>query len=303
MSLVENLAARVRATADDLPVGQIALAVQRLRAATDLLIWIRQESADPLAVPQLAGATEHAEQAGHALRVAAQSVADYLAAIGVDGSAPADDSWRAALERRDETARPHGGGPAAGATAARLGNWWATRVAELTDLEPTGAAEPDQAAADTPDLLRRVAAAVRRTDRDGLRRELAAVAAPTGLDLAAITPPVLRRLTGDLLDHEPRAEDLRKLGTATSGRVRELLPGMPQQVLDTLLARLCRVPVDERAGGAENADRGADPPPPPHPADSAVAGAVLTGVLLQLLDRDPQTLHPEQPSTHRGHDG
>lgn len=308
MSLVENLAAQVRATADDLPVGQIAVAVQRLRAATELLIWVRQESTDPMAVPQLAGATEHAEQAGYALQVAAQSVTDYLAAIGLAGSAATDGSWREALTDRDRDRGPAAPGEDEGPTGpaqVQLGNWWATRVAELTDLEPAGASGSDSAAQDTPDLLRRVAAAVRRTDRGGLRRELAAVAAPTGLDLAAVTPPVLRRLAGDLLDHEPRAEDLRRLTSATSRQVRELLPGMPEPVLDTLLARVCRVPAGadvDQSRARDGTDRGADTTPPPHPADSAVAGAVLTGVLLQLLDRDPQTLRPEQPAARRGHD-
>jgi hypothetical protein len=308
MSLVENLAAQVRATADDLPVGQIAVAVQRLRAATELLIWVRQESTDPLAVPQLAGATEHAEQAGYALQVAAQSVTDYLAAIGLAGSTAVDSSWREALADRDRDqgpAAPEADGGVAGPAQVQLGNWWATRVAELTDLEPAGASGSDSAAEDTPELLRRVATAVRRADRGGLRRELAGVAAPTGLDLAAVTPPVLRRLAGDLLDHEPRAEDLRRLTSATSRQVRELLPGMPEPVLDTLLARMCRVPAGADVKDSQirdRSDRGADPPPPPHPADSAVAGAVLTGVLLQLLDRDPQTLRPEQPAARRGHD-
>ncbi|WJK35954.1 hypothetical protein [Solwaraspora sp. WMMA2065] len=314
MSLAENLAARVRAAADDLPVGQLAVAVQRLRAATELLIWVRQESADPLAVPQLTGATEHAEQAGHAMRVAAQSVDDYLAAIGF-GAGPAaggDSGWRAALDGDQEpTAAP--GGRAGAPAAPELGNWWAARVAELTDRESAGVwPGPDAAtdttrpaaATDTPELLRRVATAVRREDRAGLHRDLAAVAAPTGLNLAAITPPLLHRLAGDLLDHEPQAEDLRQLASATTRRVRELLPGMPDPVLQTLLARICRVPADERRddGRRADGDQAGQPPDPPHPADSAVAGAVLTGVLLRLLDREPQTLRPEQPRPLRGRD-
>jgi|GEM_PF-1619851 len=315
MSLAENLAARVRAATDDLPVGQLAVAVQRLRAATELLIWVRQESADPLAVPQLAGATEHAEQAGHAMRVAAQSVDDYLAAIGF-GAGPAsgsDGGWRAALDSdRDPTAAPGSTGRASAPAAPELGNWWAARVAELTDRESGVGPGPDaatdtpgpEAATDTAELLRRVATAVRREDRAGLHRDLAAAAAPTGLNLAAVTPPLLHRLAGDLLDHEPQAEDLRRLASATTRQVRELLPGMPDSVLSTLLARICRVPADERRGEVHRADgeQAGQPPAPPHPADSAVAGAVLTGVLLRLLDREPQTLRPEQPRPLRGRD-
>ncbi|MFY1632003.1 hypothetical protein ACN27F_01760 [Solwaraspora sp. WMMB335] len=311
MSLVEDLAAHVRTTADDLPLGQIVVAVQRLRAATELLIWVRQESADPMAVPQLTHATEHAEQAGHALRVAQQAVADYLTAIGLAGGPATDGAWRAALERR--RADPDTvSGPVAGATAApQLGNWWAARVAELTDRpidagpSSGGDRPPDAPGTDTVDLLRRVATAVRAEDRSALHRDLAATAAPTGLNLTAVTPPVLHHLAGDLLDHEPRAEDLPRLAKATARQVRELLPGMPEPVLDTLLARICRVPADQRprdrATGADASGHDRERPPP-HPADGAVVGAVLTGVLLRLLDRAPETLRPDQPQQRRGQD-
>ncbi|MDG4766271.1 hypothetical protein O7632_19495 [Solwaraspora sp. WMMD406] len=311
MSLVHDLAARVRATADDLPVGHVALAVERLRAATELLIWVRQESSDPMAVPQLTNATEHAEQAGHAIRVAQQSVTDYLGAIGMGAAAPAgpDDTWRTALrpaERSDPADPARTGAP-------ELGNWWAARVAELTD-RPAGpptspAAGPPEspAATDTTELLRQVAHAVRAQDRATLHRDLAAAATPTGLNLAAVTPPVLHRLAGDLLDHEPRPEDLRRLATAAGRPVRELLPGMPESVLDTLLARICRVPPEHRRDrdtAQAGHDRRTDPDEdvPPHPADAAVAGAVLTGVLLRLLDREPQTLRADQPQPVRGRD-
>ncbi|MFY1694093.1 MULTISPECIES: hypothetical protein [unclassified Solwaraspora] len=298
MSLVENLAARVQATADDLPIGQIAVAVERLRAATELLIWVRQQSADPLAVPQLLGAVEHVEQAGYAVEVTRQSIADYLASIGIGQAAGTDGSWRAALTDRDQPTGSDGERQPGHADAPRLGNWWAVRVAELTDSGQIDQDGPAGTVSDTAHLLRQVATAVARTDRTALHRDLAGVAAPTGLGLAAITPPVLHRLAGDLLDHEPRPEDLPALTSATAARVRELLPGMPEPVLQTLLARICRVPVEQQVA----ADRHDEPPPPPHPADTAVAGAVLTGVVLRLLDRDPQTLRPEQPQALRGRD-
>jgi len=308
MSLVEHLGARIRATSDNLPLGLVTMAVERLRTATELLIWVRQASTNPLAVPSLAHAAEHAEQAGHALRVAQQALADYLAAIGLGAALPSapDRSWRTALDQTDRTGP---GAPAASAAPA-LGRWWATRVAELTGHEP----EPDQpagstsgrdtdgpgrsdgpggpparsGAADSVELLRRVAGAVRAGDRDRLHRDLAAVAPPTGLELAAITPPVLHRLASDLLDHHPRDEDLRRLDAATGPWVRKLLPGLPAPVLGTRLARICRIAPEPRRTGD-------DRPPPAHPADSAIAAAVLTGVLLRLLDREPQSLDPGAP--------
>lgn len=285
MSLLQELGAQVRATSDDLPVGQVAVAVEKLRAAGELLMWVRQESSQPLGVPRLAGAMEHAEQAVRALRVAQDSLLAYLAAIGLthDGTAGPDGSWRSAMEE------PAGGRARPAPEAAQpppLGRWWAERVAALTG-HGSPAARDESAATDGPDLLRRVAAGVRSEDRDRLHRELGAVEAPVGLGLSAITPPVLHRLAGDLLRHQPRAEDLEPLTREVQPRVRQLLPGLPPEILDIQLRRICRVPVERRD---DDADR-----PPPHPADFAVAGSVVTGVLLRLLDRDPDSLDPAAP--------
>jgi hypothetical protein len=126
---------------------------------------------------------------------------------------------------------------------------------------------------------------VRSGDRARLGRDLHAVQASTGLGLSAVTPPVLHRLAGDLLGHEPRPDDLPRLRSAAAGRVRSLLPGTPPEVLDTLLARVCRAPAPAQA--------------PAHPADSAVTAGVLTGVLLARLGRDAGTLHPSAPEPPR----
>lgn len=83
MSLVEEFGARLRAGAEELPLGLITDAAQRLRLAGELLLWVRQSSVDPLGVPRLSGATEHLEHAGHALRVAQDALSAYLAAIGL----------------------------------------------------------------------------------------------------------------------------------------------------------------------------------------------------------------------------
>src|SRR6185436_1537211 len=141
---------------------------------------------------------------------------------------------------------------------------------------------------DTTELLRRVAAGVRSGDRARLGRELHGVNASTGLGLSAVTPPVLHRLAADLLGHEPRADDVARLRTAAEGRVRALLPGTAPGVLDTLIARICRVPAKEQ----ENRPAG-------HPADNAVTASVLTGVLLARLGRDAGALDPEAPEPVR----
>jgi hypothetical protein len=287
MSLIQDLGARLRATSDELPTGLVAVAVERLRTAAELLMWVRQTSVNPVGVPQLANATEHAEQAAYALRVAQDALARYLTTIGLaaDAVRPADGDWRTALEV-DETRPP----PAADDEApAPLRHWWTVRVAALTGHdEPSGDDEQGAGATGTADLLRRVAAGVRSADRARLRRDLGAVDAPVGLGLSAVTPPLLHRLAGDLLGHEPRADDLQRLTGETAGRVRDLLPGLPAPVVDALLARVCRVPPAQGASGE-----------PAHPADSAVASGVLAGVLLARLGRDPAGLVPDAPEPLR----
>ena len=95
-----------------------------------------------------------------------------------------------------------------------------------------------------------------------------------GWALAAIAPPLLRELAGELLGHPPRADDLPRLRGELDGRVRDLLPGLPPPVLETLLTRVCRMP-PPRASGEQ-----------PHAADSAVTAGVATAVLLARLGRD-----------------
>ncbi|MEH1125142.1 hypothetical protein [Micromonospora sp. CPCC 206061] len=281
MSLIQELGARVRATSDDLPVGLVTAAVERLRLAGELLMWVRQTSGNPMGVPQLAGALEHAEQAAQAVRVAQDSLLAYLTALGLthDGAAGPDGAWRAGLAAEGD--RPV---PPSSAPPPPLGQWWAQRVSELTGHEQPPEANGN-AATEGADLMRRVAAGVHAGDRDRLRRELAGASAPIGLGMSALAPPVLHRLTSDLLRHLPGPDDLPMLTREAGPRVRDLLPGLPPAVLDTLLARVCRVPPAERAQGE----------PATHPADSAVASGVLTGVLLQLLHREPDSLDPHAP--------
>jgi hypothetical protein len=282
MSLIQELGARLRATSDELPTGLVTVAMEKLRSATEILMWVRETSVDPIGVPQLGGATEHAERAAAALRLAQDAIAAYLATIGLtgDASAPPDGDWRAGLAA-DEQPQPTG---EAEPPPEQLGPWWQQRVAKLTGEPPP---EPDEQKKDSHgdpgELLRRVAAGVRAGDRARVGRDLHAVNASTGLALSALTPPVLHRLAGDLLGHEPRPADVARLRTAAEGRVRSLLPGTSPAVLESLLARICRAPAPQ-AGQ-----------PATHPADNAVTASVLTGVLLARLGRDAGTLDPAAP--------
>lgn len=283
MSIVEELGAQVRAAADELPVGLVGQALDRLRAAGDRLRWVRQESVDPLGVPELSAATEHAETANHVLRVAQEQLANYLTAIGLGGQAAPG----AAPTREPVMDQPQGeiGQPAPGAATSDdpgpLRRWWALRVSELTGGAPGQATEPDRRVTDAGELLRQVARDIRSGDRGRLHSGLRDVDANVGLGMAALAPPVLRDLATDLLGHPPRSPDLPRLRRELSDAVHDLLPGLPPTVLDTLLTRVCRMPPT--------------PTPPdqrPHPADPAVTAGVLTGLLLRKLGRDDRALLP-----------
>ncbi len=276
MSLLEQLGARLTATADELPLAAVARAVERLRVATDLLMWVRQASANPIAVPQLTSATEHLEQAGHAIRVGQDAVREYLAAIGLGYAGPPES--------------PTSGRPVEGVVPPRrppaepesppspLGRWWTERVNQLTDRADAPPDDPEDAARSSDELLRRVAARVRSGDREQLRRELGRAEAPVGLGMSPLATPLARHLATDLLGHPPGPADLPALAGQTRGPLRDLLPRLPDDVVSTLLHRICRTPPREQ------------PARPPHPADPAVAGAVLTGVLLRRLGREPDAV-------------
>ncbi|BCJ40410.1 hypothetical protein GCM10010168_32700 [Actinoplanes ianthinogenes] len=282
MSLLQELGARLRAASDELPDGLVIAALEKLRSATEILNWVREASEHKMGVPELGNATEHAERAAAALRLAEDAIESYLVALGLgaDPGRAQGQEWRAALRPEPERQRPDESG--AEPPAERLGPWWQERVAQLTGEPPPKEQQTDKA--DTAELLRRVAAGVRAGDRARLGRELHAVTASTGLGLAAVTPPVLHRLAGDLLGHEPRPEDVPRLRTAAESRVRALLPGTSPAVLETLIDRICRVPAPQQGHR-----------PAGHPADNAVTASVLTGVLLARLGRDAEALDPDAP--------
>jgi hypothetical protein len=281
MSLLQDLGARLHASSAELPLGELVVALDKLRAGSAMLSWVREQSRHPMGVPELARAAEHLENAAHALRVAQDGVAAYLAAIGLgpESARPPETAWRRALDPPEPVPVPADGAPP---VAPRLRRWWAERVAYLTDGAPVEESGNGGSTPNNAELLRRVARHTRAADRDGLRRELTAAPAPVGLGLSATVPAVLQRLAADLLGHQPRAEDLPVLTRTARGPVQALLPKLPPGVLDTLLARVCRVPPEGSQAQA-------------HPADSAVTGGVLVGVLLHRLGRDPDTLDPTAP--------
>jgi hypothetical protein len=297
VSIIEDVGAQVRAAAEELPLAQLALALEKFGQATERLRWVRQESADPMGTPELSAATEHAESAGHALRVAQEQLSAYLAAIGLapDGGPPP----RAAGDRQVHDAPRDVPPPAAGEQPPPeqddnpvLRRWWAVRVAELTGGREGAPDDPDERIGDSRELLRRVAEGVRSGDRDRLRRDLRAAHTDVGLGLAAIAPPLLRELAGDLLGHPPRADDLPKLRGELEGRVRDLLPRLPEPALETLLTRVCRMPPPRRGSGEEQ----------PHAADGAVTAGVVTAVLLDRLGRDLPREAERDPAGERARD-
>ncbi|MBO3742868.1 hypothetical protein [Actinoplanes flavus] len=295
MSLLQELGAQLRATSDDLPTGLVTAALEKLRAATELIRWVQEESSQDIGVARLGHAGEHVENAVAALRGTQEALDRYLAVLGLTGvpGAPAGQEWREGLRREEERPRPERTGAA---PVESLGPWWQRRVAELTGEQPPGERSGSGESPDSAELLRRIAAGVRSGDRARLGRELHAVNASTGLGLSAVTPPVLHRLAGDLLGHDPRPEDVPRLRTAAEGRVRALLPGTEPGVLETLLDRICRVPVQEQQ--EKRGDR-----PPGHPADTAVTASVLTGILLARLGRDADALSPDAPEPARSRPG
>ncbi|SDS16973.1 hypothetical protein [Actinoplanes derwentensis] len=294
MSLLQDLGAQLRAAADGLPTGEVAAAMNKLRSAAELLRWVQEESSQDIGVVRIGHATEHTENAAAALRACEDAIERYLAVLGIGatpGAAPGQE-WRTALRRETDQPRPEQPTDAPQKPEA-LGPWWQQRVAKLTGEAPSSeqagkTGEPG----DTSELLRRVAAGVRAGDRARLGRELHGVNASTGLGLSAVTPAVLHRLAGDLLGHDPRPEDVPRLRTAAEGRVKALLPGTEPHVLETLLDRICRVPVQQ-----QQQKRGDQPAG--HPADTAVTASVLTGVLLARLGRDAGTLDPSTPEPVR----
>jgi hypothetical protein len=267
MSLVEELGAQVRAATDELPMAGVTAGLARLRAGLDLLRWARQESTHEFGTDRLAVAAEHLENAARALLVAQEQLATYLTTIGLtqDGTPPPPGSADSGSAPGRKPVAGAGEGPE-GTDAQPLTDWWSVRVGVLTGTpeqqrDRSGPTEPDE-------LLAQVADRVRAGDRAGLAGQLGAAKAHVGLALAALAPSRAYDAAAHLLGRPPVAADLDRLTALARPRVTELLPGLPVAAIDAQLARVCRAPA-------------APLPAPLHPADSAVAAAVLVGVLHQ----------------------
>lgn len=228
MSIVEELGAQVRAAADELPVALVTEALDRLRQAADRLRWVRQESADPMGVPELSAATEHAETAGHTLRVAQDQFAAYLAAIGLAGDGPPAAGQPQRREPADDqpTAGP-GPVPEPQGEAGPVHRWWSVRVTELTGQRDSPEAKPDREITDAEDLLRRVAERVRADDRGQLHAQLRDVPADVGLGMAAVAPPMLRDLAAERSGTRPGHRTCPDCAVNSPARPATCSPGFP----------------------------------------------------------------------------
>lgn len=268
MSQLLELADRLRTIGEELPVGQVAGAAGRLRAASGLLAWTMHASPRPNGAPMLSLAGEHLDRAAGAMLAAREALDGYLVAIGLprDGVPPENRDWHAPLK------------PSQPATVdrARLVDFWADRVDFLADR--VGERRPDRDPKWTAaDLLHRAAAAALDEDPALVRRRLVTAAPAAGLGLAGLTPPLVRHLTAELVGHPPRADDFPAVRKRVVPRLAKLLPNLAEEVADDQLARACRADLPPRDN-------------PHHPVDAAVAGAVLVAALLGLTRRGAEDL-------------
>ncbi|MCW6004687.1 hypothetical protein K1W54_08830 [Micromonospora sp. CPCC 205371] len=272
-SLLHALAYRIQEVGEELPIGQVASAADRLRSAHGLLAWVTQASATVAPTPSLTAAGEHLDHAAGAMLAAREALTGYLQSIGLPREAvpPPDRDWRAALapagprRTRREQEPP------------KLGNFWAEAIDRLTDQTGDQTGARGGGALSSPELLHRCARAALAEDRGKLRRELIGAGPAVGLGLSAVGAAPLRYLAAELLGHPPQAEDLPEVRRAALPRVRPLLPAVDEVVVDELLARACHAP----------------PPTveaPVHPVDSAVTGAVLVAALLGATGRNADEL-------------
>lgn len=279
MSRLFELADRLRAIGEQLPIGQVAGAAGRLRTASGLLAWVMHASSQPTGAPSLSVAGEHLDRAAGAMLAAQEALMAYLVAIGLprDGVPPENRDWQAALAPAQPAQPPRRPGG-----EAKLAHFWADRVDELTDRVGAARADRDEAAATSAELLHRGTARALDEDRDRLRRELAAADPAVGLGLAAITPPLLRHLAAELVGHPPRAEDLPVVRRAVAPRLRTLLPKLPPEVAEEQLVRACHAvrPEDVQRAERDKGDGRDTERDPSHPVDTAVAGVVLVAGLL-----------------------
>ncbi len=265
MSLVEDLADRLRATRDQLPVAEIAAAAERMRAASGLLAWVLHESAKPVALPGLGLAANNLDHAAAALRVAQDSLDDYCLSLGVQLEAY-PDSRMPSVPSQVQRAESIDG---------QLTDWWSTRICQLSGFDDV---ERKGGAGSSGELLRRCVAASLDSDTRRLHKELVAAGPAVGLGLAAVAPPLLRHLASDLAGHPPRLEDLARVRRAALPLLSELLPNLRPDPAEEIIARVCHAQ-PQRHGNQ-----------PSHPADIAAACALLVAGLLRATGRNSENL-------------
>ncbi|MBB5872058.1 hypothetical protein F4553_005492 [Allocatelliglobosispora scoriae] len=273
MSLVQDLADHIRVARDDLPVAQVTAAAERLRSAGDLLAWVMQSTSDPARIPQLSGAVERLENAVALMRGAQDALDAYTAALGISTDG-AREEWTAALV-------PSVPAQNSRSDVAQLTDWWAARVSEIAGGGPDTVSRSTraEAAATSAELLRRCTAAALDENPVRLRRELAAAGPAVGLGVAAIAPPLLRHLAGELCGHPARLEDLARVRRAALPKIAALLPKLPAAAAEEALARVCHVQPQRRSDST-----------PIHPVDAAAAATVLVAGLLAATGRSAADL-------------
>jgi hypothetical protein len=261
VSLVQDLADRLRCTRDDLPVAEVSGAAERLRTAAGLLAWVMHQSSRPQTAPSLGSATSHLDHAAAALRVAQDAIDEYRSALGLPAGEVYPDHRLPALPAQVQRAN---------GADTQLTDWWSKRIAELSGLDIDAPWHgPDTSA----ELLQLCANAALDGDRPALHRHLVSAGPAVGLGLAAIAPPLLRHLATQYTGHPPRLEDLARVRRGALPLLAGVLPRLTPDPAEEIIARVCHAQPQRQASQ------------PAHPADVAVASALLVAALLRSTGR------------------
>lgn len=277
MSLIQELADRLRSTRDGLPIADVTAAAARLRTAQGLLAWVMHESSRPEAVPGTGPAADRLDHAAAALRVAQDALDDYCLALGIAiDERPSEVPAPVPAQRATHAgAEAHAGAHAATHADAPLADWWSQRVSELSGY---GAGERGEATTSSSDLLAATVTAALNSDTKQLHRALVAAGPAVGLGLAAVAPPLLRQLAGELVGHPPRLEDLARVRRAALPILAEVLPELPADPAEEIIARVCHAQPQRQ------------PAQPAHPVDVAAASALLVAGMLRANEHTADDL-------------
>jgi hypothetical protein len=259
MSLIQELADRLRSIRDGLPLAEVTGPAARLRTAQGLLAWVMHESSRPDAVPSVGFAAWRLDHAATALRMAQDAIDDYCRALGLAvDPRPAEVPATVPVQRG-----PH--------ADTQLHDSWSRRVAFLTGFAAGFAAgeRGGFAARSSSDLLCLCVAASLDGDLKRLHHVLIAAGPAVGLGLATVAPPLLRHLAGELVGHPPRLEDLARVRRAALPIRAELLPALPVDAAEETIARVCHAQPQRRSAQ------------PAHPVDIAAGSALLVAGLLR----------------------